>query len=152
MIANINYKGVVTDNLDKFQFNRIGKPKQYIYRDLNFTILIFKTGNCRIMGCRKPLTDFTKLPFGIEIKSLQSMTVTYNFNQSIHLFKLVDLLGSDCSYEPELFPALRYLSYNPLCVNIFHTGKMTILGIRTLDYKEILDKIVGDIEVFLLLI
>ena len=130
MLVNINYKGKVTENLDRFQFDKIGKPKQHVHRGLYFTILIFRTGNCRIMGCRKPLTEFDKLPFGIKIQSLQSITVTYNFKQSIDLHKLSQMMGTDCSYEPEIFPALRYLHYNPLCVNIFHSGKMVILGIR----------------------
>ena len=46
-----------------------------------------------------------------------------------------------CTYEPELFPALRLTEFNPLCVNVFHMGKIVILGIKTLDYEHVVDTI-----------
>ena len=49
-------------------------------------------------------------------------------------------------YEPELFPALRYKKYNPLCVNIFASGKIVILGIRSLDYQATVAEIIDDIR------
>jgi TATA-box binding protein (TBP) (component of TFIID and TFIIIB) len=49
-------------------------------------------------------------------------------------------------FEPELFSALRYLKYNPLCVNIFSSGKIVMLGLKTLDYKHLVDDILIDIS------
>ena len=49
-------------------------------------------------------------------------------------------------FEPELFPALRYIKYNPLCVNIFSSGKVVILGLKTLDFKSITSAIIDDIK------
>ena len=49
-------------------------------------------------------------------------------------------------FEPELFPALRYNKYNPLCVNIFSSGKIVILGLKNLNFKSMVNAIVEDIK------
>ena len=92
------------------------------------------------MGCKKELNPDT-LPFEIIDIQLQSITITLDLNTKINLFKLAKLLSKEAMFEPELFPALRVLTYNPLCVNMFSSGKVVITGIRTFEYKHILSHI-----------
>ena len=48
-------------------------------------------------------------------------------------------------FEPELFPALRILTYNPICVNVFATGKVVLLGLRSMDYDNFVQIVVENI-------
>ena len=99
---------------------------------------MFPNGKCRIMGCKKPIIE-KYLPFSIKIEKIQSITVCMNLNQNINLNDMAQ--NVPCTYEPELFPALRLTEFNPLCVNVFHSGKIIILGIKSLDYEELLNTI-----------
>lgn len=81
----------------------------------------------------------------ITIKKLQSCTVSVNIDRKIHLHKLSEKLNLDCLYEPELFCALRFVKYNPLCVNVFSSGNVVILGLKILEFKEIVQTILDDI-------
>ena len=147
MLANINYRGRVTECISGLPFNQ-WKPRQYVHKCPDFTCILFPSGKCRIMGCRKPITTDSKLPFGIIIDRIQSITVTSQLDHSINLNKLA-MATECCTYEPELFPALRLTSYRPLCVNVFSSGKIVILGIRTLDYEATINQIKNHITVLL---
>jgi TATA-box binding protein (TBP) (component of TFIID and TFIIIB) len=92
------------------------------------------------MGCKKEL-EIQSLPFNIEIERIQSITVTADMSQVIHLAKLKELLGSYVSYNPEIFPALRLEQYNPICVNVFSSGKIVFLGIKTLDFNHFVNQV-----------
>ena len=130
MLSNINYKGYTTESLDlKFSY----KPKQCVLRYPEYTIIIFPNGKCRIMGCKKPLEN-NELPFKICVKEIQSVTVTASLEMKINLQKLSE--NSNCIYEPEIFPGLRLIVFNPLCVNIFHSGKIVITGLKTLNFYD----------------
>jgi hypothetical protein len=41
-------------------------------------------------------------------------------------------LPKGCLWEPELFPAIQFMQWHPICVNLFHTGVAMVLG-RTTD-------------------
>jgi TATA-box binding protein (TBP) (component of TFIID and TFIIIB) len=108
------------------------------------------------MGCKKPLdlipsgksfvaSIHVNMPYRIEIDGIQSITVTASLSKMVHLYKLAEKLKEQCMFEPELFSALRYLKYNPMCVNIFSSGKVVMLGIKTLEYKQLVDDILSDI-------
>ena len=84
MIVNINYKGKFLESVDKFSFSD-WKPRQYVQKCNDFTLVVFATGSCRIMGCKKEL-DITTLPYKIKVLKIQSMTVTANMSQSVKLF------------------------------------------------------------------
>jgi TATA-box binding protein (TBP) (component of TFIID and TFIIIB) len=96
------------------------------------------------MGCKKPLLE-PNFPMKIVIDRIQSVTVTANLGKTVHLYRLAAKLRDQCSFEPELFSGLRYLKYNPMCVNIFSSGKVVILGLKTLDYSEIVKDIIENI-------
>ena len=91
------------------------------------------------MGVKEPLScldflDMTLFPQSMEI---QSATVTDNFGKSISLSTLANRLTSKrCRYAPKIFPAARLLQFNPLCVNVFATGKIVILGVKDLHTLE----------------
>lgn len=121
------------------------KPQQIVDRTKKHTVLIFKSGNCRIMGCKKPIR-MQDLQYNIKNIKIQSITVTANVEQKINLYLLNEKLKHQCMYEPELFPAMRYLKYNPLCVNIFSSGKIMILGLSTLQYHSQVESIINDIK------
>ena len=141
MISNINYKGDTKVEKD-FEFI-MKKPRQCVKKCKDYSIIIFQSGKCRIMGCKKPLIEST-LPFKITNIRLQSITVTANLNRTVNLYRLAERMKS--MFEPELFPALRCLDFNPLCVNVFASGKVVILGIRTFDYKENVNNILLNIS------
>ena len=48
-------------------------------------------------------------------------------------------------FEPELFPALRILTYNHICVNVFATGKVVLFGLRSMDYDNFVQIVVENI-------
>ena len=133
MITNINYKGKVSaDIIRKMKFPN-GKPSQVVDKNGKYTIIFFKTGNCRIMGCKKPI-EKSELKYDIQDIRMQSMTVVKNLGISINLYKLSRKVK--CWYEPELFPALRLTKYDPICVNIFSSGKIVILGLKNQGYVD----------------
>lgn len=145
MLANINYRGFLDQKYIKKMEFPYTKPKQIVDKRGKHTILIFKTGKCRIMGCKEPIR-MQDLQYNIKNIVIQSITVTANVGQKIHLLKLENQLKRQCMYEPELFPALRFLKYNPLCVNIFSSGKVVILGLPSLQYHQKVESIINDIK------
>ena len=78
-------------------------------------------------------------------ESLQTCRYFYHYFISKYKLNLVKL-EKHAMYEPELFPALRYKRYNPLCVKIFGSGKVVILGLRTLEFTSVLNDIINDIK------
>jgi len=143
MIVNINYSGFLLENTSKFEF-RSNKPKQYVEKCKNYTIIIFGNGKCRIMGCKKPILS-SSLPYKITNLVIQSITLTENIGQSVNLFEIALKLKEKAMYEPELFPALRVIFFNPMCVNLFASGKIVIMGIKSLEYTHITNQIVNTI-------
>ena len=143
MIANINYKGEVSlEAVKKMKFP-IGKPCQIKVKTDKNTILFFRTGKCRIMGCKKPLKPHDLSPYDIKNIQLQSLTVVVNMGTRINLYKLAKIVN--CWFEPEIFSALRPEKYNPICVNVFSTGKVVILGLKTLNFHGYVDNITSDL-------
>ena len=128
VITNINYKAFPISDTERFKFCTT-TPQQCVIKTGEYTIIIFRTGSCRIMGCKK---EPTNLPFNIKIERIQSLTVTSDYGKKINLYKLANFLKEEAFYEPELFPALRFITYNPLCVNVFASGKVVFMGLKTL--------------------
>ena len=132
MIRNINYKGHVShDDLIKLTFTKVKLPYQLIIPIDNVgKLLLFPSGKCRLMGLKKPLSEDMQLPFKIYNLEIQSVTVTYNVGHEINLLKLAKQMPfKERMFEPELFSALRMTKFNPICVNVFSTGKVVILGL-----------------------
>jgi TATA-box binding protein (TBP) (component of TFIID and TFIIIB) len=155
MITNINYRGCLPSNeLKNIKFHDLkAPPHQKIFTlRKNIKLLVFPSGKCRLMGLRKPLNEKeTILPFVINDLKIQSITVVYDFGCTINLLTLSRQIRPQrrCLFEPELFPALRLLEFNPLCVNVFSSGKVVILGLKKLSYQNILRQIIWRLNEYL---
>ena len=90
------------------------------------TMVIFPNGKCRIMGLKALSTD--AIPCKVVFERLISMTVSFAIGHRIDLQKLATKVA--CTYEPEIFPALRLDDFRPQCVNVFHSGKVVITGLQ----------------------
>lgn len=143
MITNINYRGEVSREVTNKMSFPIGKPCQVVVKSDNYKIIFFKTGKCRIMGCKKPLEPHDLKQYEIKNIQMQSLTVVVNMGVKINLYKLARIVK--CWFEPELFPALKIVKYEPLCVNVFSTGKVVILGLKNLNFQGYVDNITSDL-------
>ena len=119
---------------------RASSPVQHVAKRATFTAVIFTSGKCRLMGLKRPLdmnVDIDMGEYKIRVESLQSATWTFKISDSsVHLANLYTKLakrGRRCMFEPELFPALRIMTYDPMCVNIFSSGKCVVMGSKTTD-------------------
>jgi TATA-box binding protein (TBP) (component of TFIID and TFIIIB) len=147
-LVNINYKASVSpDQLKHLQFRR-QPPIMAIVKIPKFrcTIIVFKSGKCRIMGLKQELTQDIidkEFPLKIKLGPIQSCTFSIDFQEgSINLIRLNDSLKHDSIYEGELFPALRLVNMSPLCVNVFQSGKCVITGARSPTINmELIDRI-----------
>lgn len=145
-LVNINYKGRMSHaDVAKLGFKVGTRPNQVTIKLSSCTLVVFRTGSCRIMGCKQPLTTLDDIPYRVCIDRIQSVTVTANIGTSVILRNLKGVV-----YEPELFPAARIKKFNPLCVNLFHSGKVVILGLKDLAYHEQVDCILSYIVHYLI--
>ena len=140
MIVNINYKGqLASGELEKIQFQKKIKPpvQKVLKTSFGGCMLVFPSGKFRLMGVKNPLPSYDNLPLLPGTMTLQSATITGHYGERIHLRALAnDLTSRRCTYEPELFPAARLLDFNPLCVNVFSTGKIVILGVKDIEKRH----------------
>jgi len=134
MITNVNYKARLVDaSLVKFPAGQ-QPPYQLIYPLSNGAkMLVFGSGKCRIMGLKSE--KMPNLPFPIKDLTIQSASAVMYLNRNVNLKQLAKVCKS--TFEPELFPALRLHAYDPLCVNVFSNGKITILGLKQLSNNDL---------------
>jgi TATA-box binding protein (TBP) (component of TFIID and TFIIIB) len=143
-IVNINYKGKIACKISTLNFSKQrSSPQQLVYNCANGEkLLVFTSGKCRLMGCKTPICSTSDLPIPVMLTNISSITLVMKLDKSINLINLANKLGSKkCTYEPELFPAVRLTAFNPLCVNVFASGKIVILGVKTLNYIKLCDNI-----------
>ena len=78
--------------------------------------------------------------------SIQNIVATYDLKRKLDLATIAT--HHSLEFEPELFPAVRYrIKDLKVTVNIFHTGKCTILGAKTVEIvSEAVDRIKDLIE------
>ena len=147
-INNIVIAGVIDDDT-AIKYHRIVKTPPYmkIYKTKDYTLIVFKSGKCRIMGKKIP----QHLPVIVSERRLQTMSASHNLKcDSIHLKQAshhFKQMGYKVEYEPEIFPAMRLRTFDPICVNIFSSGKITLLGLK--DEKQgndIIKEVVGVIN------
>ena len=134
-VTNINYRGRVTCPLSDLKFpNSMAPPHMLRFKCKDtMTLLVFKTGKCRLMGCKEPVIYPPKCSVPYILTSMMTITFTMNVGHEINLYKMATTLTcKKCMYEPEIFPAARLLQFNPLCVNVFHSGKVVILGAKSM--------------------
>ncbi len=115
-------------------------PRQLIIYMEQYTILIFTSGQCRLMGrlhleeAQSAIQSLNTIYSCIE-SPLQPVSETVVFkldslHAPINLYKFACEFPNDnrIQFEPELFPALCLHFWKPLHVNVFTTGKVIILG------------------------
>ena len=151
MITNINYRGhVLVKDSEFYKITFRSTPPYMFSYNCNdkFKLIVFRSGKCRIMGCKEPFRhtsdDVSNLPLKIQITHMMSATATFSLATSANLKKLGDFCyrsKQKYMYDPEIFPALRLSQFNPLCVNIFSSGKCVILGLKTLHFHKYVRKV-----------
>lgn len=140
-ILTINYKARVLGSTSHLEF-RTFPPQQAVIRTPNCTLVIFRNGKCRIMGCKKPLETVDDLPICVILERIQSVSVKFDLGKRVNL-----QLIRNPSYrvDHELFPAARLVQFNPLSVNLFSSGKVVVMGLKGLDNEDIIHAIHNDI-------
>ena len=118
----------------------VGKPKQIVIKLSTFSILIFTTGQCRVMGrvsltqAQTAISDLHLIYHSVVEPVVQvSQTVVFQLDSMhlpINLYKFAHEYSNDSNiqFEPELFPSLSLHYWKPLHINVFSTGKVTVLG------------------------
>ena len=84
-------------------------------------------------------TEYTKY-------NIQNIVATFDLKRKLDLATIPS--HHRLEFEPELFPAVKYrIKDLKVTVNIFHTGKCTILGAKTVEVvSEAVDRIKDLIE------
>ena len=133
MIVNSNYRGqLAPGEVEKIDFGkrRVPPVQRVIKLQPHGTMLVFPSGKYRLMGMKGGQAT-AKLPYLPATIQLQSCTVTDDLKCKINLIDLSRLLTSArCYFEPEIFPGLKLIEYKPICVNVFSTGKLVLLGVK----------------------
>jgi len=136
-IANINYKASLLEPIDPALYRRRPPTMATIWvPEYKCKVIIFKSGKCRIMGLKREISQTcidAKFPVKLKLGSIMSCTRTIDFQTGLlNLPQIRSRLGVKAAmYEPELFPALRLIRFSPLCINVFHTGKCVITGLKS---------------------
>lgn len=148
-LVNINYKCKIVEGRETLNFSN-RTPCQAIIRIPNkYTLIVFPSGNARLMGCKAPIeSSCVKIDqITVLIKCIQSVTVVVDMRRTFNLIN-VSLLhwNNGIIYEPELFPAIRIMEFAPLCVNLFASGKVVITGLKTLHYYKLVERIIAKIN------
>lgn len=145
-LVNVNFRGKILNISKDLLIFRKNPPQMTVhnvyYNCDRMKLIIFRNFKCRLMGCKnfntfQPNQIITcKVEcqeISIQILSCMSGSVTFSVNQCVNLFKFANYLQNtniQYLFEPELFPALRITKFNPLCVNVFSSGKCVILGLK----------------------
>jgi TATA-box binding protein (TBP) (component of TFIID and TFIIIB) len=111
-------------------------PKMIRLRVESFTILIFNNGKIRVMGNvgAHTIDSLNALCAYILERKVNlnhiSDTIIISLDRPINCYSFAQQYSSYTKilYETELFPALSILEFAPTHVNVFHTGKIVILG------------------------
>lgn len=117
------------------------KPRMIKYRSEGVTLLVFTSLRFRLMGGgenhMRVLHEFLqRLPWNLFVSDINvsTMTVTHHLGMRVNLHKLD---ARHFSSELELFPASVWLhGIGRENVNIFHTGRIVITGVRSINKVE----------------
>lgn len=112
---------------------------QYCGLDGKCTLILFASGKARYMGRQgEALRRMLQLePFLIpsnRISPLRESTRTVRLQLDLpqdYVPIRISEIPIGCVWEPELFPAIQFNQWQPLCVNLFHSGVVMVLGRST---------------------
>jgi TATA-box binding protein (TBP) (component of TFIID and TFIIIB) len=122
-----------------------------VIHDDKGTVIFFKSGKFRVMGCiddveatllaYKYINEIDDNDFPEVIAQTYTSRLHVGFNV---ILANLSKHTSQVLYEPELFPAARMCKYKPLSVNVFYSGAIVICGLREPhDIYTILDDIIS---------
>jgi TATA-box binding protein (TBP) (component of TFIID and TFIIIB) len=104
------------------------------------SLIIFRSGKARYMGKSDSALNHL-LHLENQIVPTQRITPLRESTRTVRIQlneatpacfpPRVKELPKGCLYEPELFPAIQFQQWHPVCVNLFHTGVAMVLGHTT---------------------
>ena len=133
---------------------RIGRPTQLSVEINKVKIFLFCGRGVRVMGKGDLLTTdclsnelmayghmlavlehFTEEMPALE---LQTMTVTAQVEnwQKTNFTRFIQECGFKTYHDFEIFSALRITQFNPVCVNLFSSGKLVMCGVKSIEQAE----------------
>lgn len=127
-------------------------PMQIILKFPTCTMLLFNSGNLRIMGKASYanasfILSCISFIYSDITTSLSCVSQTVVFQVPtllcpIPLYTFKNAFPNELAvqYEPELFTALSIKYWKPIHVNLFSTGKVVVLGKDALKYKSDIDE------------
>ena len=117
------------------------RPRMLKYNKNGVTLLIFTSLRFRLLGKGEAhlqlLEDFLlHLPWTIRVATqIQvNMTVTHQLEKCVNLHRLSH--NNRFSTELELFPAAKFIHTGREHVNVFHTGRIVITGVRDINKSQ----------------
>ena len=125
---------------DLDDFIPLNTPRMYVKKEDNYTIIMFSNGKGRIMGKNATLENIQKQFPDVDHCHLQSETYVHDLGKQVDLEKITTGI-----YEPELFAA-RTIHYNDgILINMFHTGKVMLMGKNVGKRKEEIEEYLKNI-------
>ena len=133
---------------------RIGRPTQLSVEIDKVKIFLFCGGGVRVMGKGELLTadclSNELMAYGhmlsvlghfteeIPALELQTMTVTAQVEnwQKADFTRFVQECALKTYHDFEIFSALRITEFNPICVNLFSSGKVVMCGVKSIEKAE----------------
>eukprot|EP00996_Jenningsia_fusiforme_P003353 NODE_4154_length_853_cov_27.815920_g3832_i0.p1 GENE.NODE_4154_length_853_cov_27.815920_g3832_i0~~NODE_4154_length_853_cov_27.815920_g3832_i0.p1 ORF type:complete len:220 (+),score=46.85 NODE_4154_length_853_cov_27.815920_g3832_i0:132-791(+) len=120
---------------------RLSEPKVsgFLYTTGNGVVTGAKSVEEAKRAAKKIARIVQKLGFAVQFKHFQvhNMTGTTQVDFPVQLERLVEILGSDCQYDPEIFPGLHYRMLDPFCTwCIFCSGKLVVTGASSVEAVE----------------
>lgn len=138
------------------------RPSQLAIKDEKGTIICFRNGKMRIMGCVDELeATFLAYKYTLMLDDncdfqpvfTQSMTVRADCFMKMNLSKFAqESKILPLQYEPELFPAVLIQKFKPISVNIFSTGKIIMCGAKDIaQVDDIMYELLPELKKFQIL-
>ena len=120
-----------------------GRPTMLCVRysgiDGRCTLILFASGKARYMGKHDAAFQHLLQLESVLIPSsrmgpLRESTRTVRLQLDLprnYVPLRISEIPKGCVWEPELFPAIQFTQWRPLCINLFHSGVAMVLGHST---------------------
>lgn len=130
------------------------RPHMIRVKNPVWAFLLFPSGKYRLMLKNEstqpgPILNFiyqvltdnknAVIPNNFKIQS-ETFCLSLPFRINLQLYKESRNNDIEIQYEPELFPALRFNWYPPILINMFHTGKVIIMGRKSRRHLDVISQ------------
>ena len=141
---NANYRGKLKRPINLKAVNAVNsklyvKPRQLVIKDEKGTLILFSSGDFRVMGCVDAVeASFLAFKYVDDFPEIysQSYTCTAKLGFPVNLYKLSQCHNT--KFYPELFGAVRMTKYNPVSVNVFSTGSIVACGLKEPEHMHVI--------------